>query len=323
MAIYCPGCENAPPTGPVWSCSCGSQFAFFEDNGRCGSCSKVWEAATCPSCSQSSLLADWHHEAPAAPGLSVDGHSEPLDQTRVPQPKNPAARVTRYMGVDKFTRLLRSRSLYLARLDKFSDAFEGSLPKPVIAQLSSGERTLASLLGKPEDRKTWSRQFYASCWFMSEHESDPMWRLYGGGAAGGVCVVSTYQKLANIVGDGQVHIGPITYLDYQTESFEWWSDLAPVMHKRVAFAQESEVRILLARVCDFFLSTLEESIARLERQPEGYRLPCSPDAFVTEVLVNPYASDEYYATVLEATRKFAPELEPRVRWSEIRGIPVW
>jgi hypothetical protein len=180
------------------------------------------------------------------------------------------------MHLDKYVRLLQDRCLYLARIDAFlkSDAAEGRLPELAEARLRAGSKQFPSYLTESIDRKLWSRQFYVSCWYMSPHESAGMWERYGGGKA--VCIVSSYDRLAGINGDGQVHIGPISYIDYRSEDFRWWDEFAPVMHKRVEYHEEREVRILLGRVCSFLLSNRKQVVANLKKQPAAHVGTCPP-----------------------------------------------
>ncbi len=320
MEIYCPSCERQPTQ--LAKCSCGNEWNAYETNLCCPKCSKQFDQIRCSSCGRVSDQASWFHDRPATPFVYVDPAADSLGQGRLPQPKNPESRVTRYMSIEKYVRFLRERALYLARIDRFDDPFEGSLPKGALTDLSNGNKKLPEYLRESLDRKYWSRQFYVSCWYMSDDESDAMWRLFGGGQ-GGICVVSTYASLAKVKGDGQVHIGRVSYLDYDHDNFGWWSELAPVMHKRRAFTHENEIRILLGRVCSFLLSSREEVMARLEHQPVGYRLPCSPEALVDAVLVSPYADESFYCDVADATRQWVPELEGRVRWSDMRAEPMY
>jgi hypothetical protein len=45
-------------------------------------------------------------------------------------------------------------------------------------------------------------------------------------------------------GDDKLYVGCVNYIDYETQSFKVGSILYPVMHKRLSFAHENEVRLV-------------------------------------------------------------------------------
>lgn len=88
----------------------------------------------------------------------------------------------RYMSIDCFLQICRSRAIWFSRADLLDDRFEGSYPKGFrpIRDAYLDKRFSAKLV---EDIKWMSEQypktFYVSCWAISKFEKDFMWKTYG------------------------------------------------------------------------------------------------------------------------------------------------
>jgi hypothetical protein len=104
---------------------------------------------------------------------------------------DPGAIIWRYIDLFKFESLLRDSSLFFCRADKFSDPFEGSLPKKESEHIKQSE-LIAEFLGEEVDqlpgqasweparrvRARYLRSFIVNCWHIDIAESDAMWKLY-------------------------------------------------------------------------------------------------------------------------------------------------
>jgi hypothetical protein len=170
------------------------------------------------------------------------------DHPVVQQPENQDALVWRYMDLPRFLSLLSSRTLYFARGDKFEDPYEGQLPDEVLGNIKSHN------IDNPQVFEMW-RQFgknsqyenYISCWYMADHESAAMWKLYSANGVG-VAVVSTYSALKSSL-DGthqQVVLGLVKYgvehlVNRKTmgNGYEYWYS------KRKSFEHEREIRAVI------------------------------------------------------------------------------
>lgn len=320
MHIYCPLCECTPEPGHLWVCECGHEWDTFATRGVCPACERVYTETDCPSCYGSPPHEAWYHEDPLPPFIHSCGNcAKPVRRDAFPQPNRGRGTVLRYFTHDKFRLFLRDSAFYMARLDTFEDPYEGSLPRSAQARIAAGKR--GNLYEHEEDRRLWTKQFYVSCWHLASDESDAMWRLYCG-RDGGVCVVSSFGRLARLKSGTQLHLGLVTYIDYRTQTFAWWDDFAPMMHKRKAFEHEREVRLVAGLgACNFLLSSREQAVAHLQRQPKGYRLPCDLNKVVVRVLVSPYASEDRFNEVVELARSASAELAARVQWSHMRPAP--
>jgi len=85
------------------------------------------------------------------------------------------------------------------------------------------------------------QRLYVNCWHMNEHESLAMWKLYTS-MNDSICVQSTYRRLWDCLPTKGIHVGTVTYIDYDLERFEDGNVFNPIMHKRKSFSHEREVR---------------------------------------------------------------------------------
>jgi len=100
--------------------------------------------------------------------------------------------IWRYLNLDKFISLLERKSLFFCRADRFSDPFEGSLPKREADYRIVNQEQASIFYGKPFNReqafeniiamaemhKNLKRAVVINCWHINKHESDGMWQLY-------------------------------------------------------------------------------------------------------------------------------------------------
>jgi hypothetical protein len=89
---------------------------------------------------------------------------------------DPTLVLWRYMDLEKFRSFLENQALFFCRADKFSDPFEGSLPRIEYESRNAwaGKDTQAII----DKHKYLKRSFIVNCWHINNNESDAMWRLY-------------------------------------------------------------------------------------------------------------------------------------------------
>ena len=241
-----------------------------------------------------------------------------LEHPCFPQPGNTSVRVWRYLDLPKFIWLLEHRKLHLSRLDLLNDPHEGTTPR-LLAMLRDqqlrefgAEKMVAQI---PSINRQSRRSMYVNCWHLGNSESEAMWRLYCPND-GGVAIQTTYEKLvASAANDPFCYIGTVTYIDYESQLFPLNNGFYPVMHKRASFAHEREVRLV---------KTLPEYWGLPEREgPPGVSIDWEPEISVEAIYVNPYAPDFFHDVVCSVVRRFVPDLEKQVQWSQMRAAPVY
>lgn len=249
--------------------------------------------------------------------------NERIQHPCFPQPERLDRMVWRYVTLPKFISLLNSESLYLSRLDFLNDPHEGAFPRQMVEYrdfLYMKEGSLDRLPGhvlRNQDSRTCC---YVNCWALSDFESEALWRLYCGPNEG-IAIQSNYSKLIEVIRpDEELFLGCVTYLDYESQNFNnpWWpaggNTFQPVMHKRLAFAHEQEVRIA-KWLHHYHLSETD--------RPSGVSVPIVINDLIENIYISPYAPEWYSKVVQDVVTKFSPQLTSRVRWSKMKNAPLY
>lgn len=163
------------------------------------------------------------------------------------------------MDLTKFLDLILNKSIYLRRIDKFEDPYEGYISSAYKADLSAQYEVIQSNYKISQEAKDRLHQThltglelipmyaYASCWFIGDVESAAMWKLYGQ-SNNCIAICSTIHDLELALNEGDNEEGTI-YLqevDYVDESslVDAKNYLKPMFEKRMSFAHENEFRAL-------------------------------------------------------------------------------
>lgn len=235
--------------------------------------------------------------------------AERLAHPSFPQPEDPDALVWRYMDLAKFIVLLDGHRLHLTRLDRMYDPYEGAPTRAIEDDPDAPPlEELRDILHRAR------RATYINAWYLGEHESEAMWRLYCRGGQG-VALQTRYARLVETAAaHPDFYVGQVRYIDYDTERFPEADLFSPLMHKRIAFAHEREVR--LVAVLPAALDSANPP------GPAGIDIEWDPEAMVECVFIDPYA-DGYFAKAVEAVvEHLAPRLAEHVVWSRMRVAPL-
>jgi hypothetical protein len=265
-----------------------------------------------------------------------------LEHTCFPQPEDDSVRVWRYLDLAKFIWLIENQKLYLSGVDSLNDSHEGATPKFLAADFDRQLlgvrqyqllREFGSDLGREKfkmelpqlieqnrqmriHRQKDRQHLYVNCWYLGNPESEAMWRLYCPDN-NGVAIQTSYRKLVkSIESDSELYIGRVTYIDYESQGFPLDNFFYPVMHKRISFAHEQEVRLVKVRVPDNW-GTPQEIC------PRGLAVDWPLEPTIEAIYVAPYAPEYFYDVVRTIIRSIAPNLMDRVHWSQMRASPVF
>lgn len=235
-----------------------------------------------------------------------------------PQPPDRNSLVWRYLPLSKLVSLLHTSHLHLSRVDLLNDPHEGSLPGPlVVARNYQFEKMGHGEISKMASRLSQKvrQACYVNCWALNPFESEALWRLYATDFDG-VAIQTTYQALIDVVEpDNELYVGTITYLDYDSDGFPAGNLFYPVMHKRLAFAHEKEVRLV---------KLLHDHIDPDGLPgPENLTVPVDLDKLIHAIYVTPYAQSWYAEIVAAVVQKFAPTLAERIQWSRMKSAPLY
>jgi hypothetical protein len=248
----------------------------------------------------------------------------PVEDHRAPislflPPAEPEAKVWRYMDFTKFVWMFEQQGVFLSRIDKLDDPFEGSF-SPVNQELRPLVRKHLHLTGSfsvteiVEKLREWVG---ASCWHVSNHESAGMWKLYAR-TEEAVCIQTTYERLSAIL-PSDARIGMVRYVDYQKQWIPESNPLAPFMFKRLSFEHEQELRILKP-MGD--LAALQSKRNVPHNQAAGELIQCDLKQLIQAVHVAPNAPAWFVELVQRVVDRYWGSAIP-VKRSRLADSPLW
>jgi len=222
----------------------------------------------------------------------------------------PHSTLWRYLSYDKFESLLETKSLFFCRADKFSDPFEGSIPREEVLYRPEGERLIQRRLNQPIDErevqnsiktqedfhKNYRRYITINCWHINTNESDAMWRLYLKDNEG-VAIQTSTERMNEVIDKipENIFLSKIRYIDYEKEGFfnsETYPHLSkniyvPFIHKRKEFTHESEFR-LLHEIDDDRNDNYWEN----QPNPKGIFIRINVEALIEKIYFHPTVNPE-------------------------------
>jgi len=214
--------------------------------------------------------------------------------------------VWRYMNLEKLLALLATNSLFLCRLDRLRDPWEGVWPGSVLNDLkrSLKPEQLTAFLGSSEGLKT---SMFVSCWHEAAHESAALWSQYAAGA--GLAVKSSIARVKRAISGGpNYHIGRINYSYFKNDAYGGPNVNALILPflKRESFEHEREVRILVWDPDKIGPPDPGTSL------PEGIELPVTLHELIEALYISPEAPSWLSEHIVELVHRFGlPNLQVR------------
>lgn len=239
------------------------------------------------------------------------------------EPTVPEATATlwRYMSLAKFCSLLDREALFFSLVSDMEDRHEGFIYPPTPREhgdsLGQVESLAHNLLHEI------ARTALVSCWTESVHESSLMWKNYGGPE--GVAVRTTFQGLRDsirLVEELPVTFGRVGYVDYRNEVPRFGR--APLLHKRMEYREEGEVRAILPGPPWDFPKLGDVPEVRIPLDPDvaeqrGRYIPVDLEVLVQEIVLPPQATP-WFAQVVKSVLDGSP-ISSRVTRSAIESPP--
>lgn len=219
--------------------------------------------------------------------------------------------VRRYLDLPKYLDLLRSRTIYFQRADRFSDRFEGALTPAIRESLDDTYRKGLMAYDAAFYYRRSRMGSYISCWSLGAKDNMALWQLYGG-LTTSVAVTSTIGKLVTVSArwPDKVFIHKVQYIDHFKSPamvLGRYTDLLRFKHE--AYKYESEVRLIVSRQHD-----------QWETNPEGIRLPVKNlNTLIRSIVVAPEAGAWFYDLIKDVTRKYG--ITSPVRRSKLTYLP--
>jgi len=266
-----------------------------------------------------------------------------IDGKRLTDNYHDSETIWRYMDLSKFLSVLEEKQLFLTRLDKFDDKFEGGYPFEDF--LINAHKLLGNL---GEKLFTTSRQsfiealtvaykygFFANCWHINDFESFGMWKVYLKGPEGIAIKTSigNLKKSISQTNSNKVTYGKVEYLDYDKESIlevyeknkknGIYTPPFPVFFKRKAFEYEKEFRIMA-----MYEASVENEDNIMDKllkfklsAKDSIRIEIDLNELIQEIYVSPFAGAWYYELIKKLVKRYG--LNIPIQQSSINSIPEY
>ena len=235
------------------------------------------------------------------------------------EPENKNIKIWRFIDFSKFVSMLINNSLYFSGLKNMKDQFEGTYSNITLKKMKKAfqEKGISEEILKrnfKELPEMFSRLSFLNCWHMSEHEPSSMWKNYID-TNQGIAIQSTYRKLRDSFTkstDG-INISQIKYIDYDRDEMKWGNMMETLIHKRINFSDEREIRSILIK------APVNTGRYNLNDVPKGYHVPVDLDILIESITMAPNASSWMFELVNSVLEKFT--LKKPVYKSKMDELP--
>lgn len=233
--------------------------------------------------------------------------------------------IQKYMSFDRFVSAISNKGLWVSRLDKFEDPWEGAIPKMNIEefQKSTSEKISVSVIEElysansselrdildlleidqsqflnPEIKvrilPLFAKLFlYADCWFRSEEDSISMWKSFGSGP-NSLKIISKIDSVHKFFSEYESKFsssnkkykrGDIKYLDYFKDRWD---------EKRNPFMPAFHKRSVYSHEREY------RSIIQLDKinGASGFYVPVNFDDVIDIVVLSPTTSKSFEESIV-------------------------
>lgn len=130
---------------------------------------------------------------------------------------------------------------------------------------------------------------------MNEHESAAMWGLYSKSNEA-ICIQTTYRTLTSILPE-QVYAGLVTYIDYETQSFDGDNIFNNFLYKRISYEHDRELRAIV--VSTFPPGNIPSLPTNFTFSEHGIKVPVDLNLLIQKIFVSP-TSPKWFKEVVES-----------------------
>jgi hypothetical protein len=236
--------------------------------------------------------------------------------------------VWRYMETAKFLSIINDQALFFSRSDLMTDRWEGAIgPRNIeLAPQLYGEHYSMVRSQFSQVMKQFRASMYLNCWHASTYESAAMWSLYQNNGQG-IAVRTEWHKLKrSLRGNWPIHGGAVKYVDYAQAFIPEGNVFAPFMHKRLSFAHENEVRLVLWAVeasgpKEPVTVDDQNATPQWTDMPPGYAVPVDLTKLTDQIFIAPDAPAWYQPLIDKIVKRYG--LPWQVVQSDLAQDPVW
>ncbi|MFM5845328.1 hypothetical protein ACET69_00920 [Aeromonas veronii] len=236
-------------------------------------------------------------------------------------PENLETKIWRYMDFTKFMSLLDTSSLFLSRVDKFDDPYEGATShfnitaRPMVYADAKIPVEVGHQLGEfIRKSREWT---YVNCWHLNDHESAAMWKLYAQ-TNEAVAIQSRFSVLQDLLPE-KTYVGRVKYIDYDKDWLPEGNGFWPFVHKRKSFEHEKELRILSQELP---LSASDDTINFNQKNDTfGKNIEIDLNQLIEAVYISPDAPAWFFELVKGAIDRYGYSFQ--VIQSDLARKPVY
>lgn len=158
--------------------------------------------------------------------------------------------IWRYISLKKFKLMIKNKALFFCRADKFSDPFEGTIPRKEAEHRGKSLGDIHSIESISNLHRKLKGHFLVNCWHINNGENDAMWRLYlknNDGVAIRTTVRNLLESFTNT--EEEINCSIVRYIDYDNDiwmppTIKGYNMFTPIIHKREEFSHENELRLI-------------------------------------------------------------------------------
>jgi hypothetical protein len=227
------------------------------------------------------------------------------------------AQIWRYLDLAKLLDMLDRASLHFARADSMADPWEAVMPQRSVDAYMKRVHEQAGVGGDIEALKSSYIRFqremrervFMSCWYVAEHESAAMWDLYGGREGRGIAIQSTFGRLEQSLPRDcpwALYAGLVRYIDFGNDVIEGGNAFEPVLHKRLSYEHERELRVVL-------------DVHEAGRPETGLAVAVDIPTLIESLRISPLGPEWFTALLQRTIGRYG--LEVPVQQSDLASIP--
>lgn len=220
----------------------------------------------------------------------------------------------KYLTFEKFLDFLLMKRLYFRRVDKLRDPYECLMPPGMYATARDEESPEAwkrFLERHDEYINTERTKVFVNSWHVSEHESEAMWKLFGG-SGHSIAVQTTFGALVSELEPHSLTAGRVLYKDVAKDDCQITDIFDFSLLKRKPFEHEKEFRLI------YINNEGEKSPALLDAN--GLHIRVEPAHVIESIYVSPLSEPWQYELSQSIIKREG--LSDRVTRSTLFNCPV-
>ncbi|MDQ7250764.1 hypothetical protein [Dongia sedimenti] len=221
----------------------------------------------------------------------------------------------RYLDMAKFIDLIHNNTLFFTRGDQFEDKFEGAFTNSIKLAIEKAYKDNNIKSSYQEFKKGLRERVFVNCWRRGTDDSMAMWRVYGRSPTS-LAITSTVGKLRDALQNARIPhaiaIKEVKYVKHWRDpelQIKPYSDV--FAYKVTAYDYENEVRVIIDRFGDDYLSPIKEF---------GMNVHLTPNSFLRSIVVSPEAPTWFFDLIDAVSKKYG--MSTPIRRSKLAFKPV-